>query len=253
MKHFWINIDRNEERRKFMSEQFEKHNLENHRISAYTPADFDNILVQKRPITCKYPGCVTCEFEFACLCSHLKAIEEGLKTGDPYFVIMEDDVFMPFTLDYEALVKDMPADTEILQLLILYGETVKHLYNYHNYMNQRYIKWQYLLPSTGYYIISREGGKKLLDLLYNKESKKYDFSKSPYQIVADVLLYMTVNTYATTHPYAYPDIRMGSEIHSDHLIAQGKAVKDIKKVMEYHYNKPFPFVRTAIDISELQC
>lgn len=251
MKHYWINIERNIERQQFMSEQFAKYNLENYRVSAYTPDDFDSILVQKRPLTCKHPGCVTCEFEFACICSHLKAIEEGLKSGDPYFAIMEDDVFIPFEIDYTELIKDMPNDTEILQMLILYGETVMHLYKHHMYTNQRYIKWQYLLPSTGFYIISREGGQKLLDLFYDKKNKKYDFSQSPHQIVADVLLYKSVNTYATTHPYAFPNSKMGSEIHSDHLVAQAKAVVAIKTVIQQHYIKPFPFVKKAVKIEEL--
>lgn len=251
MKHFWINIDRNTKRQEFMSEQFAKHNLENYRVSAYTPADFDKILVQKRPLTCKYPGCVTCEYEFACLCSHLKAMEEGLKTSDPYFAILEDDIYMPFKIDYEALIQDMPPDTEILQMLILYGETVKILYNYQMRSKQHYIKWQYLLPSTGMYIISREGAQRLLDLFYNPTTKQYDFSESPYQIVADVLLYMTAKTYATTHPYAFPNIEMGSEIHSDHLVAQANAIKDIKMIMRQHYKTPFPFVLNAVSAEEL--
>jgi GR25 family glycosyltransferase involved in LPS biosynthesis len=251
MKHFWINIDRNTKRQQFMSEQFAKHRLENYRVSAYTPADFDEILVQKRPLTCKYPGCVTCEFEFACLCSHLKAIEEGVKTGDPYFVILEDDVYMPFTIDYDALLKDMPPDTEMLQLLIIYGETVKMLYQLHTQTKQRYIKWQYLLPSAGMYIISREGGQRLLDLLYDPVAKKYDFSQSPYQIVADVLLYMTAKSYATTHPYAFPNIDMGSEIHPDHLVPQANAIRDIKMIMKQHYTTPFPFVTSEVSEEEM--
>jgi GR25 family glycosyltransferase involved in LPS biosynthesis len=252
MKHFWINIDRNAERQQFMSEQFAKMGIENYRISAYTPADFDDILVQSRPLTCKYPGCVTCEFEFACICSHLKAIEEGVKTGDPYFAIVEDDIYLPFKIDYDALVYDMPPDAEILQLLILYGNSVKMLYNFHQHTGQRYIKWQYLLPSTGLYIISREGGQRLLNLFKDPLTQKYDFSESPYQIVADVLLYMTAVTYAATHPYAFPNIDMGSEIHSDHLIAQGKAIRDIKEVMYLHYSAPFPFVKEAVSREELE-
>ena len=71
---------------------------------------------------------------------------------------------------------------------------------------------------------------------------KYNFQSSPYQIVADVLLYETAVTYATTLPYGYPDASMGSEIHPDHLIAQGNAVEVIKRVIQQHDKKPFPFV-----------
>ena len=243
MKHFWINIDSNKLRHKFMTEQFAKIGLDNCRVSAHTPAEFDTILKQKRPLTCKYPGCTTCELEFACLSSHIKAMREGLKTGDPYFVIMEDDVLMPFHIDYAKLIDDMPKDTEILQMLILYGNTVVQLYNYHSHTRQRYVKWQYLLPSTGMYLISREGAQKLVDLFYDASTGKYDYSQSPHQTVADVLLYMTANTYATTHPYAVPEIAMGSDIHSDHLVNHAKAIHDIKKVMHQHFSYPFPFVK----------
>ena len=248
MKHFWINIDSNKKRYDFMIDQFNQLGLDHERISAVTPSQFDEVLEQKRPLTCKHPGCVTCEAEFACLCSHIKAMQEGLKTGDPYFVILEDDVYMPFTIDYAGLVKDIPDDTEILQMLILFGDTVINLFKLHMHTNQRYIKWQYLLPSTGFYLISREGAQKLVDQFYNKETNKYDFSSSPYQIVADVLLYKTANTYATNHPYAFPNAEMGSDIHMDHLEAQQNAVRCIKFIMQQHYLKtPFPYVLKADD------
>ena len=251
MKHFWINIDSNKLRHTFMSEQFAKMNLENYRVSAHTPIEFDTILKQKRPLTCKYPGCTTCELEFACLSSHIKAMREGLKSDDQYFVIMEDDVLLTFEIDYISLINDMPKDTEILQMLILFGNSVKQLYNFHSHTKQRYVKWQYLLPSTGMYLISREGAQKLVDLFYDAATCKYDYSQSPYQTVADVLLYMTANTYATTHPYAVPEITMGSDIHSDHLVNHERAINDIKKIMQQHLIHPFPFV-TDITVSQDQ-
>lgn len=246
MKHFWINLDKSVHRKKFMSEQFEKSQLENYRIQAITPDDFDDKLVQKRPLTCKYPGCTTCEYEFACLCSHIKAIQEGLKQGDDYFAILEDDIRLPFDIDYESLLNDIPKDTEILQLLILYGNTVAGLYNHYISTGQKFINWQYLLPSAGFYIISKEGGKKIVEQFYNKELDKYDFSSSPYQIVADVLLYETVKTYATTIPYAVPFSELGSDIHPDHIPAHEKAIRVIKVVQEQHNIKPFPYVKRCL-------
>lgn len=242
MKHYWINIDRNVQRRQFMIDQFTKNKIENQRISAITPSEFDEILDHKRPLTCKYPGCTTCEYEFACLCSHIKAMQEGLKSGDEYFVIMEDDIYMPFTLDYNAMISDIPNDAEILQMLVLYGNTVLQFFKLFASTSRKYCKWKYLLPSTGMYMISRKGAEKLVNMFYNKEKNKYTFHSSPYQIVADVLLYETAATYATTVPYGYPDASMGSEIHPEHLVAQGNAVNVIKEVIKQHERHPFPFV-----------
>ena len=112
MKYFWINIDRSIERKKFMEEQFKRLNIENYRISAVTPNDFENVLVQKPPLSCNYPGCTTCTYEFACLCSHIKAMQEGLKTNDKFFVIVEDDMFLPFNINYDKLISNLPPNIE---------------------------------------------------------------------------------------------------------------------------------------------
>lgn len=239
MKYYWINIDKSVNRKNFMEKQFNNLNIENYRISAITPDDFENVLVQKQPLSCNYPGCNTCHYEFACLCSHIKAMQEGLKTNDEYFVIIEDDMFIPFIIDYEKLINNMPKDAEILQMMILYGNTVNALYDKLYLNDMHYFRWQYLLPSTGQYLISRQGAKKLVDMFYNKEQNKFDFSKAKYQIVADVLLYSSVNSYATTYPYCYPHIEMGSEIHPDHLKAHQLAVNEIKKIINYNDNNKF--------------
>lgn len=245
MKHYWINVESNTKRNLFMKNQFQKNNIEHCMVKAVTPDDFDNILTQKRPLTCKYPGCNTCEYEYACVLSHIKAMQEGLKSDDEYFTIMEDDIYLPFIIDYDMLIKQSPVDAEILQMLVLYGPTVKQFYNIYTSSSQLFFKWKYLLPSTGMYIISKTGAKKIVEMFYNEDTHKYDFSKSPYQIVADVLLYETANTYATTLPYAFPNIDMGSEIHPDHLTAHADTIEHIKQVISTHYyikKKTFPHV-----------
>jgi GR25 family glycosyltransferase involved in LPS biosynthesis len=231
MKHYWINVDKNEKRRKFMETQFKALGLTNQRVSAITPADFDFILAQQRPLSCKHPGCTSCEYEYACISSHIKALRACLKSpGEPdeWFAIMEDDVYIPFKIDYPQLISTAPPDAELIQTLILYGPTVKHLYEF-NKKGLNFIKWQYLLPSTGMYLISRKGAEKLVSMYF--KNGKYDFSDSPYQIVADVTLYSSINSYAATFPYVYPYIEMGSEIHPDHLTAHSSAIKDIKEVI----------------------
>ena len=231
MKHIWINIDTNLKRQAFMNKQFQDNNIENIRISAITPSMFDNVLHNnhKRPLTCKYPGCITCDYEFACLCSHIKAIKECLKYDDEFYVIMEDDITLPFLIDYDNLINSTNKNFEILQLLILYDNTINYLNNVYNEKKISFIKWQYLMPSTGMYIISRKCAEKMVNLYINEN--KYDFSKFEGQIVADVLLYTSANTICSTLPYSYPNIELGSEIHPDHLPAHQKAVDSIKNVI----------------------
>mgnify|MGYP003344336097 FL=1 len=197
MKHLWINIDKNLKRKNFMEKQFNNSKIDNIRISAITPEMFDDVLEHKRPLSCKHPGCTSCEYEFACLSSHIKAMRECLKYEDEYFVIMEDDIYIPFKIDYDELLKNINKDIDIIQMMVLYDNTVKNLDIHHNITLTNFIKWQYLLPSTGMYIISKKGAKKLVDMFFNKNNK-YDFSSSQYQIVADVLLYSSVNSICST-------------------------------------------------------
>lgn len=226
-----------------MTKQFEANNLENIRVSAYTPNDLNDILITKTsPLSCGNKDCKDCKYEYACLCSHMKAIKKGLDDGNDYFIILEDDIFLNFNIDYNALLNDIPKDTEILQLLILYGNSVINLYKYYKSTGNKYLKWKYILPSAGMYIISKNGAKRLIELFYNTTFDKYDFDCSPHQKVADILLYETLNTYVINIPYVYPYIEMGSEIHPHHLDAHKNAINDIKKIISLHDIDNFPFV-----------
>lgn len=239
-------MDKSTKRKEYMENQFEKLNLKNVRVKAYTPVDFDEMLNHQRPISCKWKGCTSCEYEYACLSSHIRAMQEGLKSNDEYFIIMEDDILLPFEIDYDALIKDIPKDAEIVQMLISFGNTVRSLYNHYLTTSTKYIPWQYLLPCAGMYLISRKGAEKIVKLFYKEDIKKYDFSNSPYQIVADVLLFQTVKTYSTTVPYAYPNIDLGSEIHPEHLDAHARAIEDIKNIIGTHKYINYPFVKKYI-------
>ena len=241
MIHYWINIDDSIMRRNFMDTQMNIFGLDNKRVSAIKPCDFDNVLAHKRPLTCKHPGCNKCEYEFACISSHIKAMREALNnSNDDYFVIMEDDIIIPYLIDYDKLIKDAPDDFDIIQLLVLYGPTVKYLYeNFFIKKDIKFIKWQYLLPSAGMYIITRKCAEKLINKFYKNE--KYDFNDCEYQIVADVALYSLTNTYVTTFPSVYPNIKMGSEIHPDHLDAHQNAINDIIDVLNHMKKNKIPY------------
>jgi len=243
MKHYWINIDKSQDRRAFMEEQFKKNSLDNVRVSAITPHDFDEVLEDKRPLTCKHPGCVRCEYEYACISSHIKAMIEGLKDeSNDWFVVMEDDIVIPFDIDYNKMIGELLKEAptaQLVQLLILYGPTVKALYNLSITQNMPFIKWQYLLPSTGMYIISREGAEILVGKYF--KNNKYDFTTCEYQVVADVALYSSINSYATTFPFAYPNIDLVSEIHPEHYEAHKQTYLDIREVIDVARQRSIPF------------
>jgi hypothetical protein len=172
---------------------------------------------------------------------------EGLKDKDnDWFVVMEDDIVIPFDINYDELIRALPEEAKLVQLLILYGHTVKALYNLSVTNNTRFIKWQYLLPSTGMYIISREGAEILVGKYFNLKNNKYDFTTCEYQVVADVALYSSITSYATTFPFAYPNIDLESEIHPEHYEAHKQTFLDIKEVIDFAvHKKTIPFLNTS--------
>ena len=118
LKYYWINIESSIKRREFMENQFFKLSYNNKRIDAITPDNFLEILEDKPPYFCGNDCCLLndcndCKFEYACICSHLKAIQEGYNNGDEYFIICEDDILIPYNIDFENLIKNLPKDFDI--------------------------------------------------------------------------------------------------------------------------------------------
>lgn len=230
INYYWINIDKSEDRRIFMETQFKINKINNTRISAITPEDFDEVLEDKMPYYCGNIECVNknhCKYEYACICSHLNAMKEALKSNDDYFVIVEDDIYLPFKIDYEKIIKNIPKDFEIFQMMVLYANTTEQLYNHFYSSNIDYIKYVPIVPSTGHYLITRKGAEKLLDLCTNKKTGKYDFREITIIKVADILLYVNAITYVSSFPFSFPYKLFKSEIHPDHVDEHTKAINTI--------------------------
>lgn len=49
MKHYWINIEKCYDRRKYMEEQFNNKNIDNIRIEAETPETIKDYLIKRNP------------------------------------------------------------------------------------------------------------------------------------------------------------------------------------------------------------
>jgi hypothetical protein len=89
------------------------------------------------------------------------------------------------------------------------------------------------------YIISREGAEILVGKYF--KNNKYDFTTCEYQVVADVALYSSINSYATTFPFAYPNIDLVSEIHPEHYEAHKETYLDIREVIDVARQRSIPF------------
>jgi len=248
IKYYWINIDKSMQRCTFMKEQFKMNNIPNQRISAITPEKLEEILEDKPPFNCgnsicNYNDHKECKFEFSCTCSHLNAIKEGYKSGDEYFVICEDDIFFPFKIDYEKIIKTLPHNFDIFQMMVLDQEGNQYIYN--DCLKKKgeiFIKFDDTkrLFSTGMYLISRKGAEKIFDLFINKITLKYDFTKINSIKQADFMLYMYVNTYTSTFPLCLPTLFFVSEIHPLHYYFHKNAIDTIiNNINDYKRNHPF--------------
>jgi hypothetical protein len=78
--------------------------------------------------------------------------------------------------------------------------------------------------------MSRTGAKKLVSKYF--KNNKFDFTSCEYQVVADVAIYSSINSYATTFPFAYPNIELISEIHPEHYEDHKNTYLDIKDVID---------------------
>jgi GR25 family glycosyltransferase involved in LPS biosynthesis len=232
LKHYWINLDKCADRREYMEAQFHKKEIDNYRISAETPDTIrDNQYTIKRN---EQSINTTTPCEIACILSHLKAIARGYADGDPYFCVLEDDIEF-INIDFKKMLKYVEAaqnkNNEMVEILQLYTSShpvVIQLYNGHFLKDDGdgcggniIAKRDEAYPGAVYYMVSREGARKILDKYVlasgsNGGSDRYDLSYYSWT-AADNIIYAAVNSFVITYPVAITDITLGSTIHPEHL------------------------------------
>ena len=96
--------------------------------------------------------------------SHLLAIYRAVHSttaSSKYALIIEDDVYIPFSIDYNALADSAPSDFGILQLMTNYG--VKALWDSYTPTNLWSKRENNSYTSTGLYLINREKMRPIID------------------------------------------------------------------------------------------
>jgi len=222
MKHYWINIDECIDRKEFIELQFIEKNIPNYRISAATPSKLFNY-----NIIMKQGSSNSSQAEISCIISHLLAIKKGYESEDEYFCVMEDDILLN-NIDFAKIINYIKKEEtinnekiDILQLHTCSYPCVVKLFNDYFLNNKIIIKSSNIYPSTGYYLISREGAKKILDkyVYINDNIININLMQDEW-CVADNIIYISVNTYILTYPIITTNIKLGSTIHPDHIINQ---------------------------------
>lgn len=203
-----------------METQFKDTGLDNIRVEACTPETLPEI---KKPNKCKQS-----ELEIACVCSHFKAIQQGLDDGDDWFVVMEDDVKILFDIDYAELLSKVGDWVELVQL---FTSTPKHKYLSGKYdKGELVVPWNWKYYGTCAYIISRQGGQRLVDE-FIKEGV-LDFFESGDRLTADNLVYKSLKTVTSTYPLVCNNNLVNkSLIHNNHDWYHIKIMDRVKDIV----------------------
>lgn len=190
---FWINLQRSNERRIKMENNFKKYNLQATRVDAI---DGDNINLKEYKENFNINEKMN-KYEVACTLSHLKAIKTSYDQGLEYALILEDDVEFDY-LDYKKyslsfLLEELnKINGECIQLSIIVSRK-----NFLKYANSDKLLIKGELCSAVSYLITREGMKKVLDNFYNTKNIN----------VSEHTIFKIVNNYITKPYFTYPFLK----------------------------------------------
>jgi hypothetical protein len=202
---YYLNLDGQPERKKYMEDQFAFWEIENYtRISAYDGREDDLSDIIKG----RYPDNMS-SGEVGCVTSHLKTLEYFLENSDaPCALIMEDDcdleVVKHWPFSWKDFYSKIPYDYDVVQLAIINPASV-HVQLHHRFVNDF---------STACYLITRHHAQKLVNFHCRDGKYKLDQGVKP-RAVADDLIYNSGNTFSI--PLFLYKIELGSSIHDIHI------------------------------------
>jgi len=245
MPVYFINMDKNPDRREFMENQLSKFCEKFSRIKGFNGYKIKNKMedtVDGISFVNHYKN--LSNSEIGCLMSHIIAIKTSYENGDDISIILEDDTIINLInlleFDFEDIYKDAPYDWEIINLFHMSNwqiELLKFSYNRtKEYKYLRHDKPNYLYSAVGY-IINRNGMKKIVDF-FQRGKNEYELGKNLNVApngLADFIIYDLTNSY-----YLYPDLfypnnlLLESTLHSDHTDSH---IKRSLEVVKYYDDK----------------
>ena len=222
-KVYWINLDSDTTRRKYMEDQFSYWGIDNHfRISAY---DGRSGNVQQF-LSGRYPDNVTMS-ELGCCMSHLKAVKDFYEnTDDEYCMIVEDDVdfstaeFWKFC--WQDVVDNLPLYWDCVQLTTICTGDI-HVRLHLKFINDF---------SAAVYLITRNHAAKIIKHHIRGDKYKLDNGVKPRAVSEDLIL-ESGKTF--TFPIFLYNVKFESNIHQEHIDAFHRGSHDsLKRFWKRH-------------------
>ena len=173
--------------------------------------------------------------EIGCTLSHLLAIKTAYDNGEEIVCIMEDDVYMNLLNIQDESLDDFVKkinnnlDWEILQLYHFKSNNLnKNFIKIKDYTLHLHQKGKYTY-STVSYIINRKGMKKILSIIGNNPF--FLLKKMSSECSSDIILYDQVKTYTLNLSLVIPNnTELDSTIHTDHTYGHlKKSLNTLKK------------------------
>jgi hypothetical protein len=230
LTHYWINPDAATDRAAWMRDQFDRAAIDHRRVRARTPRDLPRFALRAR----HQPT----PLQLACLASHFEALGRAVCDGHEVFVVMEDDMTLPFDVDFARLAQSAPRHWEILQLYVVNAERLEVMYTRSYRRGRLWQRWTTRNHSTGAYVCTRGAAQTLLERYVRGDTVDLrGFRGFP---VADEVVYRSARTYTATYPLYVENGELGSTLDSLRRlhVASHEAIRDI-----WRREAPPPFAR----------
>lgn len=227
---YYINMDKDQNRRQYMETQLSQIAKEYHRIRGFNGhaiKDIHSDTVDGISFKNFYNDMT--KSEVGCTVSHLLSIKAGYESSADIVMICEDDVmFDTCTLapPISEIVSKAPKDWEILQLIVIQNDLPKIYSKLQGFPQIEYVKREEdkLFWSTACYLVHRRGlnkimsivgsGKETISILPIREVNSVPY---PHQGQADTYILDLCTTYSVLPcPFLVDNTNLASTIHDDH-------------------------------------
>lgn len=234
---YYINMDKDVNRREFMERQLRAITSDYHRVRGFNGFKITNNragTVDGISYTNFYDE--LSRSEIGCTISHLLAIKAGYQSGADIVLICEDDLVLDtctLAPPISDIARGAPSDWELLQLVGSNNE-LETVYNeLENFPHYEYVRRRYpgmRFWSMACYLINRSGMKKVLDVVESipgiisivpvHKTKNDTF---PAYGQSDEYILDLTNTYSVLPcPFVVDNTNLASTIHDSHTIGHLK-------------------------------
>jgi GR25 family glycosyltransferase involved in LPS biosynthesis len=217
---YYINMDRNGDRREYMENQLASFNRTRIRgVNGYLIKNKLHDTVDGISFLNDYPSLSVSEI--GCTLSHLTAIKTAYDRGDQVALILEDDADISLIQTLRAPFKECyrhaPRDWELLHLFYVGQPDAEAVHTHYPF---QYIPETNHTYSTVGYLIHRRGMQRVVDHCFHTPERIHIAAKGvarPSHGVADVFLLDLVQTYNIRPAIIFPNnTSLDSTIHDSH-------------------------------------